>query len=77
LSIRSENAGPADCADLVGPEPPALRGDARRGRHNHENHYNTHRPHRALEQLPPIGDLGLDRADGNAAVKRTETCAMS
>ena len=38
----------------------------------YESHYNTHRPHRALEQLPPIGHVGLDCADGNAAVRRTE-----
>ena len=38
----------------------------------YENHYNTHRPHRALEQLPPIGDVGLDRADVGGTVRRTE-----
>jgi putative transposase len=37
-----------------------------------ENHYNTHRPHRVLERLPPIGDVGLDRADGHGTVQRTE-----
>jgi putative transposase len=37
-----------------------------------ELHYNTHRPHRALEQVPPIVDVGLDRTDGNRAVRRTE-----
>ena len=30
----------------------------------YETHYNMHRPHRALEQLPPIADVGIDRADG-------------
>jgi putative transposase len=38
----------------------------------YELHYNTHRPHRALEQVPPIVDVGLDRTDGNRAVRRTE-----
>jgi hypothetical protein len=38
----------------------------------YENHYNTHRPHRALKQLPPIGDVGLDRADGHGTAQRTE-----
>ena len=38
----------------------------------YENHYNTHRPHRALEQLPPIVVVGLDRAGGEDAVRRTE-----
>ena len=38
----------------------------------YENHYKTHRPHRALEQLPPIGDVGLDRADVGGTVRRTE-----
>jgi hypothetical protein len=38
----------------------------------YERHYNTHRPHRALEQLPPIGDVGLDRADVGGTVRRTE-----
>ena len=26
----------------------------------YETHYNTHRPHRALEQRPPIADVGID-----------------
>ena len=38
----------------------------------YEDHYNTHRPHRALEQLPPIGDVGLVRGDVSGAVRRTE-----
>jgi hypothetical protein len=38
----------------------------------YEHHDNTHRPHRAMEQRPPIADVGLDRADGNGAVRRTE-----
>jgi len=35
-------------------------------------HYNMHRPHRALEQLPPIADIGIGPADGTGAVLRTE-----
>src|SRR6266496_380427 len=27
----------------------------------YERHYNRHRPHRALEQQPPIADLGIAR----------------
>ena len=38
----------------------------------YEDHYNTHRPHRALEQRPPIADLGIGRADVSGAVRRTE-----
>jgi len=38
----------------------------------YEGHYNTHRPHRALEQLPPIADVGIGRADVSGAVRRTE-----
>jgi hypothetical protein len=38
----------------------------------YENHCNTHRPHRALDQLPPIGDVCLDPAGGEGAVRRTE-----
>ena len=38
----------------------------------YEHHYNTHRPHRALEQLPPIGDVGIGRGDVSGAVRRTE-----
>ena len=38
----------------------------------YEDHYNTHRPHRALEQLPPIGDVGIGRGDVSGAVRRTE-----
>jgi hypothetical protein len=41
-------------------------------RTEYPNHYNTHRPHRTLKQLPPIGDLELDRADGHGTVQRTE-----
>jgi putative transposase len=37
----------------------------------YEGHYNMHRPHRALEQRPPIADLGIGRADVSGAV-RTE-----
>jgi hypothetical protein len=36
LSIHSERAGRADCADHVSPETPVLQGDARPGRHNHK-----------------------------------------
>jgi putative transposase len=35
-------------------------------------HYNVHRPHRALEQLPPIPEVGIGRADGIGTVRRTE-----
>ena len=38
----------------------------------YEDHYNTHRPHRALEQLPPIGDVGIGPGDVSGAVRRTE-----
>jgi putative transposase len=38
----------------------------------YEDHYNTHRPHRALEQLPPIADIGIRSTDGDGAVERTE-----
>jgi putative transposase len=38
----------------------------------YEGHDNMHRPHRALEQRPPIADLGIARADVSAAVRRTE-----
>jgi len=38
----------------------------------YENNYNRHRPHRAVEQLPPIGDLCLERARGERGVQRTE-----
>jgi putative transposase len=38
----------------------------------YETHYNMHRPHRALGQLPPIADIGIGRADGTEAVRRTE-----
>jgi putative transposase len=38
----------------------------------YEDNYNTHRPHRALEQLPPIADIGIRSADGDGAVERTE-----
>ena len=41
----------------------------------YENHYNTHRPHRALEQLPPIADVGIGRGDVSGAVRRTEILA--
>ena len=35
-------------------------------------HYNVHRPHRGLEQRPPIPEVGIGRADGIGAVRRTE-----
>jgi putative transposase len=35
-------------------------------------HYNVHRPHRASEQLPPIPEVGIGRADGIGTVRRTE-----
>ena len=35
-------------------------------------HYNVHRPHRSLEQRPPIPEVGIGRADGTGAVRRTE-----
>jgi hypothetical protein len=38
----------------------------------YEAHYNMHRPHRALEQLPPIADVGIGRAEVSGAVRRTE-----
>ena len=38
----------------------------------YEHLYNAHRPHRALEQLPPIGDVGIGRGDVTGAVRRTE-----
>jgi len=38
----------------------------------YEAHYNMHRPHRALEQLPPIADVGIGHAEVSGAVRRTE-----
>jgi putative transposase len=38
----------------------------------YEGHDNMHRPYRALEQRPPIADLGISRADVSGAVRRTE-----
>jgi putative transposase len=35
-------------------------------------HDNVHRPHRASEQLPPIPEVGVGRADGRGTVRRTE-----
>ncbi|MDT4905744.1 MAG: putative transposase, partial [Pseudonocardiales bacterium] len=37
-----------------------------------EAHYNMHRPHRALEQSPPIADVGIGPAEVSGAVRRTE-----